>query len=59
MFNPVLLIIYVAVSALVGFAGRRRSVGFSGIFTLSLFLSPIIVALVLLVSAPKTTEKNT
>ena len=52
-FDPLLLIIYVAISAIVGFIGRDRSVGFAGIFTLSLLISPIAMALVLLVAAPK------
>lgn len=56
VFDPVLLIIYVAISALVGFIGRKRAVGFAGIFTCSLVVSPIVVALVLLVSAPRVTE---
>ncbi|HEY0964055.1 MAG TPA: hypothetical protein VGE69_17025 [Pseudomonadales bacterium] len=51
-FDPLLLIIYVAVSAIVGFIGRNRSVGFAGIFTFSLIISPIVMALVLIVSAP-------
>ena len=59
VFNPVLLIIYVAVSAIVGFLGRKRSVGFSGMFTFSLVVSPIIVALVLLVTAPGQKKRST
>lgn len=55
-FDPVLLIVYVAVCAIVGFFGRKRSVGFSGIFTFSLLVSPIVMALVLIVSAPKAPE---
>lgn len=58
LFDPLLLIIYVVVSAIVGFFGRHRSVGFAGIFTFSLLVSPIIVALVLLVSAPGTAKKS-
>ncbi|OGT73438.1 MAG: hypothetical protein A3H44_08105 [Gammaproteobacteria bacterium RIFCSPLOWO2_02_FULL_57_10] len=59
LFDPLLLIIYVAVSAIVGFLGRNRSVGFAGIFTFSLIVSPVIVALVLLVTAPVTSSKST
>lgn len=52
-FDPLLLIVYVAICAFVGFLGRNRSVGFAGIFTFSLLISPIAMALVLIVSAPK------
>lgn len=58
LFNPLLLMIYVPVCAFVGYAGRHRSIGFSGVFTLALILSPIVVALVLLVSAPGKVEKS-
>lgn len=55
-FDPVLLIVYVVVCALVGFLGRKRAIGFAGVFTFSLIISPIVMALVLLVSAPRTSE---
>jgi hypothetical protein len=55
-FDPLLMIVYVAISALVGFLGRDRSVGFAGIFTFSLIFSPVIMALVLIVSGPRTSE---
>lgn len=56
VFDPILLIVYVSICAIVGFFGRNRSVGFSGIFTFSLLVSPVIMALVLIVSAPKAPE---
>lgn len=55
-FDPLLLIVYVAVSAIVGYIGRNRSVGFAGIFTFSLLISPIAMALVLIISAPATSK---
>ncbi len=58
IFDPLLLIVYVCVSAIVGFLGRNRSIGFSGVFTFSLIVSPIIVALVLLVSSPAPAKKS-
>lgn len=59
LFNPLLLMIYVPICAIVGFIGRKRSVGFSGIFTFSLILSPVIMALILLVTAPAPVKKST
>lgn len=58
LFNPLLLMIYVPICALVGYSGRHRSIGFSGVFTFALILSPIVVALVLLVSAPTPEEES-
>jgi hypothetical protein len=55
-FDPILLVVYVVISAIVGVFGRKRSVGCSGIFTFSLLVSPIVMALVLIVSAPRTVE---
>jgi len=59
VFNPILLMIYVPICALVGFLGRKRSVGFAGIFTFSLIVSPIVVALVLMLTAPAPVKKST
>lgn len=59
LFNPLLLMIYVPICALVGFFGRNRSIGFAGMFTFSLILSPIIMALVLMVTAPAPVKKST
>ena len=59
MFDPLLLMIYVPVCAIVGFLGRNRAVGFAGIFTFSLIVSPIIVALVLLVTTPNNVKQGT
>ncbi|MEX0740479.1 MAG: hypothetical protein WD071_14135 [Pseudohongiella sp.] len=59
MFDPLLLIVYVCVSALVGFLGRKRSIGFSGIFTFSLLISPVLMALVLMVTAPARVKEST
>lgn len=59
LFNPILLMIYVPLCAIVGFLGRHRSIGFAGVFTSALIVSPIIVALVLLVSSPGPAKKVT
>ncbi|MFK7829710.1 MAG: hypothetical protein AB8B57_08040 [Congregibacter sp.] len=51
---PALLIVYVVLALMVGFAGRNRMVGFAGFFILSLVLTPIITALIVLLGSPKT-----
>jgi hypothetical protein len=44
---------YVGLCALVGYLGRERTVGFAGYFVLSLLLTPLVMALVLLVGAQR------
>lgn len=47
-----ILLGYVLLSMLIAALGRKRLVGFLGMFVLSLLFSPIIIGLVLLVMAP-------
>jgi hypothetical protein len=54
MAHPYLIIPYVALATLVGFLGRKRAVGFAGGFVLGLLLTPVVMALVLLVAGPRT-----
>jgi hypothetical protein len=49
----VAILLYAGLCALVGYLGRDRSVGFAGYFVLSLLLTPLVMALVLLVGAPR------
>ncbi|EGV28388.1 hypothetical protein ThidrDRAFT_3843 [Thiorhodococcus drewsii AZ1] len=48
-----LVILYLAFCVYVGFLGRDRVIGFSGTFLLSLILSPLVMALVVLLTRPK------
>ena len=47
-----ILVGYVLFSILIGVIGRKRVVGFFGMFVLSLLFSPVVTGLVLLVMAP-------
>jgi hypothetical protein len=47
------VLVYVALCALVGYLGRERAAGFSGYFVLSILLTPLVMALVLLVGAQR------
>lgn len=49
----VLALVYLTLCAFVGFLGRDRIIGFSGIFLLSILLSPIVMAFVVLLTGPK------
>ncbi len=54
MASPLVIILYVALAALVGFLGRKRAVGFAGFFVLALLLTPVVMALALMVTASRT-----
>ncbi|WP_395663499.1 hypothetical protein [Aestuariivirga sp.] len=47
------ILLYVSLCAFVGYLGRERAVGFAGYFVLSLLLTPLVMALVLLVGAQR------
>jgi len=46
-----LIVLYFALSVLVGYVGRKREIGFAGFLVLSLLLTPLVTSLVLLVGA--------
>jgi hypothetical protein len=46
-----LFLVWLAMSLLVGYAGRDRAIGFWGFFIVSLILTPIPTILVLLLTA--------
>jgi hypothetical protein len=50
MASPLVIILYVALAALVGILGRKRAVGFAGCFVLALLLTPVVMALALMVA---------
>ena len=49
----IFFILWVFLSALVGWLGRDRAIGFAGFFVLSLLFTPFVMALVLVVSVPR------
>ena len=50
--------LYVLLCILVGYLGRKREIGFAGFFILSLLLSPLITALILLISGQRKTAAS-
>lgn len=50
----IIYLFWILFSIIVGLAGRHRALGFWGFFLASLFLSPILMLLVLLVTQPRT-----
>lgn len=51
--NPVVIIAYLGLCAIVGLIGRDRALGFGGAFIFSIILTPPIVAITLLLTQPK------
>jgi hypothetical protein len=52
MASAGVVIIYLVFCLLVGLCGTQRRMGFVGTFVLSFFITPILMVLVLLVTAP-------
>jgi hypothetical protein len=53
----ILVFVYLLLCLLVGYLGRSRSVGFAGYLVLSLLVTPFVMALVLLVGAPRESSR--
>jgi len=48
----ILTLVYVLFCVLAGFCGRYRALGFFGTFLASIIFSPLVVVIVLLLTAP-------
>ncbi|SNR80285.1 hypothetical protein [Puniceibacterium sediminis] len=53
MMHPVVVITYLGLCAIVGLLGRDRALGFGGSFIFAIILTPLIVAIMLLLTQPK------
>jgi hypothetical protein len=53
MLQAGLVILYLVFCILVGLCGTQRRIGFFGTFLLSFLVTPIVVLIVLMVTAPK------
>jgi hypothetical protein len=52
MAQYIAIILYVIFSLLVGLCGSQRRMGFIGTFVVSLFFTPVLVLIVLLLTGP-------
>ncbi len=50
------LLVYFLLGACVAWAGRAREIGFAGFFLLSILFTPLVTALILLISGPRKRE---
>ena len=55
--SPIVVIIWVLSSIILGILGKHRKLGSFGIFLISFFFSPLVGLIVLLVSAPRAQQK--
>ena len=51
--SPGFLVAYVVLCLVVGVFGRGRAIGFPGVFVVSFVVTPLLMALVLILTAPK------
>lgn len=58
-YPPVLTLIWILLSILFGWLGRRRKFGFVGHFLVTILLSPLVGFLVLLATSPRPREITT
>jgi hypothetical protein len=52
MYVTITVILYVVFALLVGLCGTQRRMGFLGAFLLSLLITPVLVLLLLILTAP-------
>ncbi len=52
MLPPYVVLVYLVLCLITAFLGRKRAIGFWGVFALSLLLTPAIMGFVPFLSAP-------
>jgi hypothetical protein len=58
MTLSIAIILYVVFCVLAGLCGSHRRMGFFGTFLLSLFLTPVLVLLLLILTGPSRAERD-
>ena len=58
MSLSIAIILYLIFCLLAGLCGSHRRMGFFGTFLLSIFLTPILVLLLLILTGPSRTERD-
>jgi len=58
MTLSIAVILYLVFCLLAGLCGSHRRMGFFGTFLLSLFLTPVLVLLLLILTGPSRTERD-
>ena len=58
MGEAIIIVAYIVFCLLVGLCGSQRRMGFFGTFIVSLFLTPVIVLLILVFTAPREEQRR-
>jgi hypothetical protein len=58
MAHVAIVLIYIAFSLLTGLCGTQRRLGFFGTFIISLLITPVVMLLVLILTAPSGVERQ-
>ena len=58
MGEAIIIVAYIIFCLLVGLCGSQRRMGFFGTFIVSLFLTPVIVLLILVFTAPREEQRR-
>jgi hypothetical protein len=58
MTQAILIIIYIVFCVLAGLCGTNRRLGFFGTFLISLFITPVVMLLVLILTGPAPVERQ-
>jgi len=58
MTQSIVIVLYVVFCLLAGICGRYRRMGFFGTFLLSLVLTPVVMLLLLILTAPSTSVER-
>lgn len=56
--NIILIITYIVFCLLVAIAGRKTRIGFFGILACSIFMTPLVVAILVVLFQPKSKPKK-
>jgi peptidoglycan/LPS O-acetylase OafA/YrhL len=58
MGEAVLIVLYITFCLLTGLCGSQRRMGFFGTFIVSLFITPVLMLLVLVFTAPRDEQRR-
>jgi peptidoglycan/LPS O-acetylase OafA/YrhL len=58
MAEAVLIVLYIVFCLLTGLCGSQRRMGFFGTFIVSLFITPVLMLLILVFTAPRDEQRR-
>ncbi len=58
MIGSIILLIYLIFCVLVAYAGRQVAIGFWGVLVMSIFLTPLLTAILIVILRPRSKKKK-